>query len=168
MASQPLSALLLQILSSCQLNGTSITESGISVSTNKLPGEIISFFRIDSDSGRNSLGMVGLPCCDCLIFYTKQGTIRELVCFLELKAAGLKAAKQQIMSVYPKIKQLIDENRLQSTTLTACICMRHQAPLGDLRYADELKKTFGRENVHLKFGVRHYEGLGQFMRGRIA
>lgn len=166
MAPTPLLTLLQQKLSSCLMQGTSISESGLTVSTDKLSGEVILFFRIDSAAGRSSLGMEDLKVCDCLVFYATENEQREMLCFLELKAAGLDKAAQQILSVYRKIKLLLETNRIQLVTLKACVCMRHQVPLGDLRYAGELKRVFGPGNVHLKFGTRHYQQFGIILRSK--
>lgn len=159
--------LLKQRLAACLMEGTtSITEYGITVSTERLSGEIILFFRIDSDAGRICLDMVGLKACDCLVFYTRETEQEEKLCFLELKGNGLASAVQQIVSAHRKIKLLLEANHIQNVTLIACICMRHQVPQGDLRHADELKRYFGKGNVHLKCGRKHYTELGLLFRKR--
>lgn len=206
MAPTPLLTLLQQQLSECLMQGTSISESGLTVSTDKLSGEIILFFRIDSIAGRRGLGMEDLKVCDCLVFYAKENEQREMLCFLELKAAGLDKATQQILrmpyrilcngteqkslgaspglalkpshfpplhkirygvqilSVYRKVKQLLETNHIQFIILKVCICMRHQVPPGQLHHARELKRIFGPDNVHLKFGTRHYKQFGVLLR----
>ena len=164
MAPTPLLTLLQQQLSECLMQGTSISESGLTVSTDKLSGEVILFFRIDSIAGRSALGMEDLKVCDCLVFYAKENEQREMLCFLELKAAGLDKATQQILSVYRKVKQLLETNHIQFVILKVCICMRHQVPAGELRHAKELKRIFGPDNVHLKFGTRHYKQFGLLLR----
>lgn len=47
-------------------------------------------------------------------------------------------------------------------TYMACICMRRQAPSGDMRHAEEPKRTFGRDKVRIK----HDKYLGEFFRKR--
>ena len=169
MPTQTLLAILKQQLAACQLSGTSITESGITVSTNRLPEEIIFFFRTDSEAGRAGLGMAGdAKACDCLVFYAKKDEIGELLCLLELKAADIGAAKEQIKRVHEKVKQLIITHQLQHIILTACICMRHQAPAGDMHHIKELRQIFGKGNVHLKSGVKKYTELGSFLRKQLS
>lgn len=102
-------------LFSCKLQGTSITEAGITVSTDRVAEEVILFFRIDSEVGRVCLNLVDQKVCDCLIFYAKEPVSTEVLCFLELKAAGLNEAIKQIINAHRKIKQLLDEkHRLSS------------------------------------------------------
>ena len=163
MLPKPLKALLEEFLSQCQMNGTSITASGIKVSTNKHTDEDIIFFDIDSPEGRACLEMnvEGLKICDCLVFYSKETELEEKLCFLELKAAGLEEAKNQIISVHRKVKQILHTKSIQQVTLMACICMRRHVPTGDMRYAEELKNIFGRNNVHVKSGItKPYTKLG--------
>lgn len=156
--------LLKQQLSPCLIQGkTSITESGITVSTDRILDEIILFYRTDSDEGRTCLGAMGSRLCDCLVFYTKESESEEILCFLELKAAGLKDAKEQIIQTHQKIKTLLDMNMLQATHM-ACICMRRQAPLGDMRHIDELKRRFGKDKIRIKQGIDHDKKLGDFFR----
>ena len=165
MGPKPLLALLKQRLSSCLMAGTSITESGLTVSMERKLDEIIHFFRVDSDGGRRELDMVGLKVCDCLIIYTKEMKQDEVLCFLELKGGRLDDAKEQIMSTQGKVKQILSAERIQQNIiLKACICMRQQAPSGFMRHEAELKRLFGKEHVRLKFGVKHYKELGDFLR----
>ncbi len=167
MVPKPLLELLKQRLSSCQMTGTRITESGLTVSTDKMLDEIIFFFRVDSEAGRRNLDMVGLKVCDCLVFYMKEIEPGENLCFLELKGARLDDAAEQIINTYHKIKQILDTERIrQNITLKACVCKRQQAPSGYMRHEATLKNKFGRGNVLLKFGTKHYKELGDFLRKR--
>ncbi|GAC1651799.1 MAG: hypothetical protein NVS4B12_22870 [Ktedonobacteraceae bacterium] len=166
MALKPVQMLLKRQLSSCLMQGkTSITESGITVSTDRVLDEIILFFRTDSDEGRSCLDAMGSRFCDCLVFYTKESEQEEMLCFLELKANGLKDAKVQIDKTHQKVKMLLVTKKLQATYM-ACICMRRQAPLGDMRHVEELKRTFGRDNVRIKQGIKDDTRLGDFFRKR--
>ena len=162
MEEKPLQVLLKKHLLSCILEGTKIKESGITVSTDRKPGEVIFFFRLDSDEGRKALQMVNDRCCDCLVFYTKEGKKSEILCFLELKGAGLNHAVNQIISAYQPIKKLLDANRIQNVILIACICMRHQSP-PEMRVLAKLKPIFSR-HVYTKFGTNEYKDLGTLFR----
>jgi len=165
---KPLLALLKQRLSSCLMTGTSITESGLTVSMKRKLDEIVHFFRIDSDGGRRELGMVDLKVCDCLVIYTKEIERDEVLCFLELKGGRLDDAKEQIISTHGKVTQILNTERIQQNViLKVCICMRQQAPSGFVRHEAELKRLFGRDHVRLKFGVKHYKELGDFFRKQI-
>lgn len=59
MASDSMRTLLSVTLAGCFVKGTSVTESGLTVSTNTLPGETILFFKTDSNAGRECLGITG-------------------------------------------------------------------------------------------------------------
>ncbi len=169
MAPKPLLALLKQRLSSCLMTGTSITESGLTISTNRLSDEIIYFYRVDSEEGRRDLDMVDAKVCDCLILYIKEIEPDETLCFLELKGARLDDAKEQIISTHRKLKQMVETEYIQQNIiLKACVCMRQQAPSGSMRHEAELKRVFGKDNVHLKYGLnKHYTKLGDdFLRKR--
>jgi len=165
---KPLLALLKQRLSSCLMAGTSISESGLTVSMERKSDETVHFFRIDSDEGRRELGMVDLKVCDCLVIYTKEIERDEALCFLELKGGRLDVAKEQVISTHSKVKQILSVERIQQNIiLKVCICMRQQAPSGFMRHEAELKRLFGRDHVRLKFGVKHYKELGEFFRRKI-
>jgi len=161
--SKPLLILLKQRLASCQMPGTSITESGIIVSTERFSGEIILFFRIDSNAGRNSLNMAGLRVCDCLVFYTQEQIPEEKLCFLELKSAGIGEAREQIVSTYHKIVSLLTTSHIQSVTLMAFICMRKDVPPGDRHHLIKLKHQIQAE-VQYKVVRKQYKEFGSFLR----
>lgn len=73
MSTKRMLVVLRQHLATCQMSGTSITEAGITVSTNRFTEEIIFFFRTDSDAGRAGLGMAtDTKACDCLVFMPKK------------------------------------------------------------------------------------------------
>ena len=164
MASKPLRALLEQRLELCKMTGTSITEDGITVSADKLNGEFILFFRIDSEAGRNCLDMAGLRACDCLVFYTLETQQEEDLCLLELKAAGLDQAAEQIFSAYYKVKQLLATSHIQCATWKAFVCLRHNVPAGDLRHVAKLKSHFGKDNFSYKTVKKQYKEFGSFLR----
>ena len=74
MVSKPLFVLLNGTLQTCLINGaTRVRESGLTVSTEKLPGETILFFRTDSGEGRKKLNMLqeNLKICDYLVYYSR-------------------------------------------------------------------------------------------------
>ncbi len=165
MVQKPLLVFLKQKLSSCLMAGTSITESGLTVSMERKSDEIVHFFRIDSVGGRYALDMINLKVCDCLVIYTKEVEQDEVLCFLELKGGRLDDAKEQIISTHSKVKQILRAERIQQNIIfKVCICMRQQAPSGFIRHEAELKRLFGKNHVRLKFGVKHYKELGDFFR----
>ncbi|HCI78064.1 MAG TPA: hypothetical protein DHW02_00050, partial [Ktedonobacter sp.] len=131
MEEKRLHRLVKQHFSSCLLSGTSFKDANITVSIKTNQDEIIYFFRIDSDEGRECLNLINKPCCDCLVFYSKKGKVAEILGFLELKAVGFHEATEQIIKAYDQVKILLDEqmdrNSLRNVTLAAYICMSHQA-----------------------------------------
>src|SRR5947209_17197983 len=102
MASKPMFTLIKATLQTCRIEGTSVRESGLIVSIETQPGEMILFFHIDQDEGRKYLKMVGegLKICDYLVFYTKDDEDRELVCLLELKGRKLEDAVKQVLNTH--------------------------------------------------------------------
>ena len=151
MEEKPLHQLVKQHFSSCLLSGTKIKDASITVSMDKKQDEIIYFFHTDSIEGRKCLDLVNKRCCDCLVFYTKEGKVVEILGFLELKSIGFHDAAEQIISTYQRVKKLLDKyldrDSLEHITLTACNCMRHQAPIGGMHSLAKLKSIFG-EHVY--------------------
>lgn len=170
-SSKPMLVLLNGTLQSCCQKGTSVNESGLTVSTERLPGEIILFFHTDCPEGRKSLSMVGegVKVCDYLVLYLKDGEDREIVCFLELKGKNLGDAKEQVFSTEQRVlalaKEKISQERLKSSIgWKVCICLHGQAPRNRTRIEDELKDKFGKDNVRIKHGVKHDKLFGEFLR----
>lgn len=162
----PLSMLLEKQLSLCKLSGTSITESGLTVSTDKRSGENIIFFRIDSDGGRKCLNMIGLRCCDCLVFYTKASEEEEKFCFLELKKpAKLGDAVDQIIEAHKYVVRFLEEKQMlmKHVVPMTFICLRHQSPGESMTHRKRLAAIFGK-NVCIKTVTGHYKELGSFLR----
>lgn len=170
MASHSMRALLSVTLAGCFVSGTSVTESGLTVSTDRLSGEIILFFKTDSPEGRLSLGITGenLKACDCLVLYAKENNRAEIACFLELKGKKLEVAVKQVINTFRHAKMLVEREveREQQNYITwkVCICMHGQAPRNDQRSVDQLIKEF-KSHVRIKHGVKHYKELGSFLRG---
>ncbi len=63
----PLNILLLMSL----IDGTSVTQSGVTVNVKRLTGEKILFFRLDDQSIKSILELTG-SICDYLVFYQKE------------------------------------------------------------------------------------------------
>ncbi len=170
MASKPMLTLLINRLEVCLIEGTRVRESGLTVSTETLPGETILFFHTDCDEGRRNLNMVGvgLKVCDYLVFYTKDDENKETVCFLELKGKRLEDATKQVISTYNRVKSLsreeIGRDQYPYITWKVCICMHGQAPRDTQRIADQLIEKFGKGNILIKHGTKHYQLLGVFLR----
>jgi hypothetical protein len=160
----PLRALLQQRLANCRMSGTSITDNGITVSTNTQPGECIIFFRTDSDAGRNCLDIAGAKACDCLVFYTLAPQAGEKLCLLELKKpAKLGEAKEQILTVHYAVKKILHNMHTQNPTWMAFICLSHNVPSGDLRHINELKRII-KGKVQFKIVRKQYTNFGSFLR----
>jgi len=70
MTSKPMHFFLKDTFPVCYIRRTSVTESGLTVSIETLPGETVLFFHMDSDEGREKLNMVGegIKVCDYLVF----------------------------------------------------------------------------------------------------
>lgn len=169
MASKPMLTFLEATLQNCYIPKTSVHEEGLTVSTEKLPGEIIFFFQTDCAEGRKTLNMVeqGQKICDYLIFYTKDSEKREIVCYLELKGGKLESAKKQILNTHNRVKALSDEKlgkQFGPVIWKACICLHGQAPRNGQRTVDELISIFGKNNVCIRHGVKHFKLLGEFLR----
>lgn len=170
MASDSMRTLLSVKLAGCFVRGTSVTESGLTVSTDRLSGEIILFFKADSPEERQSLGITGenLKACDYLVFYSKEDNRAEIACFLELKGKKLEVAVKQIINTFRHAKMLVEREveREQHPFVIwkVCICMQGQAPRNEQKSRDELKEIFG-QHVRIKHGVKHYKELGSFLRG---
>ena len=127
MASHSMRTLLSEKLAGCFVRGTSVTESGLTVSTDRLPGEIILFFKTDSPEGRQSLGITGenLKACDCLVLYAKENNRAEIACFIELKGKKLEIAVKQAINTFRHAKMLIERevDREQHQYITWKVCI---------------------------------------------
>ncbi|MEO8974056.1 MAG: hypothetical protein ABI406_20910 [Ktedonobacteraceae bacterium] len=170
MASKPMLTFLEATLQYCYVAKTSVHEEGLTVSTEKLAGETILFFNTDCDEGRKTLHMVeqGQKICDYLIFYTKDNEKREIVCYLELKGGKLENAKKQVLNTHKRVRVLSEDKLgklIEPVIWKACICLHGQAPRNGQRIVDELISIFGKNNVRIKHGVKHFKLLGEFLRG---
>ncbi|MBA2286458.1 MAG: hypothetical protein H0W02_13340 [Ktedonobacteraceae bacterium] len=94
MGLKSMSTMFSKVLQQCLEKGTSIHESGITVSTKVFAGEKIIFYHIDCKEGREGLNikLEGNKICDYLIFFTKDKEDYEIICFLELKSKNLEMA----------------------------------------------------------------------------
>lgn len=170
MASTSMLALLNDKFAVCLIAGTSVRESGLTVSTETFPGETILFFHIDSDEGRQKLKLVGagLKICDYIVLYTKDNEQKEAVCFLELKGKKLEDAIKQVLStqeaLHSLIKEKINKRQHQHITWKVCICLHGHAPRPGQHNIDELVKKFGKNNILIKHGMKQYKLLGDFLR----
>lgn len=170
MASISMVALLNDTLAECLIAGTGVRESGLTVSTEKLPGETILFFHLDCAEGRHSLNMAvtGLKICDYLILYTKDSEQKEIACFLELKGKKLEDAIRQVLSTRESLQALvktkIERKQQQYITWKVGICLHGHAPRPGQHNIDELIKNFGKSNILIKHGMKQYKLLGSFLR----
>jgi hypothetical protein len=172
MASKPMHAFLDVRLANCRIQGTSVQESGIRVSTQPTAGEIIVFFHTDTDEGRECLemrieGESSEKICDYLIYYTREGRHSEIVCFLELKGTDLAKAVKQVEMTQTQTKTLMQEEIRskyhQNFTFRICICLRSQAPSTSQRIRDSLIQKFGGRNVEIRHGVKRHD-IGPLLR----
>jgi hypothetical protein len=171
MVSKPLFVLLNATLQTCLINGaTRVRESGLTVSTEKLPGETILFFRTDSGEGRKNLCMLqdNLKVCDYLVYYAKAEHEKEIICFLELKGKNVEEAVRQVINTcqYVKalIKQHITESQHQHIVRKVCICLHGRTSRLKQSLNDQLIKEFGKNNIRIKHGLTHDKELGSFLR----
>ena len=171
MVSNTMQVFLKERLQACCIDGTRVRESGLTVSTEVLAGEIVLFFHIDSKDGRKNLNMTveGSRICDYIVFYTKDSVDREIVCFLELKGKHLDEAVKQILSTYQRVQELskekIDKKQHQQITWKACIFLHGHAPRNGQSSIDRLiKELGGKKNILIRHGIKQYTLLGQFFR----
>ncbi len=155
------------IMQNCLIQGTKAHQHGITVSTEKKPGEIILVFLIDSIEGRKGLSMLaeGVQICDFLYCYAKYNKQEETICLLELKGRNVEEAAAQVLDTRKFVLELTrttfgrDHQRI---TLKACICFNGSPPRGGQKAMDKLKEIFGPDNVRFKHGPRHE--IGPFLR----
>jgi hypothetical protein len=174
LASDSMLHLLKTQLSACMIAKTHVSESGLTVSIQRLPGEIIPFFRTDSNTARECLkmGLEDKKSCDYLILYTleKNNSQREVVCFLELKGVDFDHAVKQICNTYKYVdalsKRELQQDQYQRVVCSASIIMHNSAPTeAETRGRKKLKELFGGDNVHVRHVRKHYDKLGDFLRG---
>lgn len=170
MASKPVLVFFTALLPTCHLKGkTSIHESGITVSTRKLAGETMLIFHTDCDEGRKSLRMTtsGIKICDYLVFYTQDGDITEVVCYLELKGSGLKDASKQVLETHQRtiaiLKEKSRKEQYQHVSWKVRICLHGQASRSSRHIQDELIQTFGKSNICIKHGITKFD-MGDLLR----
>ncbi len=176
MGDKPMLAFLNTTFQTCLIPGTSAQESGLKVSAEKQRDETILFYRVDCNDGRKCLNMPGegKKICDYLVFYTKNEDSGEILCFLELKGGGEEDAIKQILSTYDGMLTLLKlkftgkqySSTIEHLVCKACICLHGQTPTGNQRAKEALFKRFGRGNVRIKYGIRHYKLLADFLRER--
>ncbi len=170
MAFESMHILLKTQLHGCQIKGTSVRESGLTVSTGILAGEIILFFQTDSNQGRRCLNMKGenVRCSDYLVFYANDKSVKEKVCFLELKGQRFQHAVDQVTNAYNHLTALskdgLDKCQRQNVVWSVSICMHGQAPVDEQKGREQLIKIFGKENIRIKHGVKQDKLLGDFLR----
>src|SRR6266567_8468376 len=172
MPSKPLHAFLVTYLQSCRESGTSASEKGLKVSTEKLTGENIIFFRTDCNEGRECLKLTNQDnkVCDYLIYYSKDGKRSEIVCFLELKGTNWDDAAKQVTETDEHIKLLLNESihtGHQNFIWRVCICLHNHAPSVNQRIREKLKRKYGSNNVEIKHGVPRHN-IGPFLRRAIS
>jgi hypothetical protein len=170
MSSKPLHAFLVTRLHDCLESGTSASEKGLKVSTEKLAGETILFFHTDCNEGRHCLQITdqkNKKVCDYIIYYSKEIKQSEIVCFLELKGTNLEDAAKQVTETRKHLKIIlsteISSEHYEKITWRICICLRSHAPSVNQCIREELKRRYGSENVEIKHGVPR-PNIGPFLR----
>ncbi len=168
MPMKPLHAFLVANLQGCRKSGTSASERGLRVSTERLTGETIIFFHTDSDEGRECLRITSIDnkVCDYFIYYSMDGRRSEIVCLLELKGTNLEDAEKQVRETHEHLKLLFNAlmyNDNQNLIWRVCICLHNHAPNVNQRIRDRLKRDYGRGNVEIRHGVSHHD-IGPLLR----
>jgi hypothetical protein len=101
------------LLQGCLIAGTKAHESGLTVSIDRQEDELIYLFHSDSGEGNRCLGM-NKPekekCNDYLVFYTREKSVNEVFCLLELKGKDIQRAKQQVINTHKYSSALLKDN----------------------------------------------------------
>jgi hypothetical protein len=137
---------------SCQLPGTSYSESGKGVTIAPKPDETVRFFHLDCAAFRNHYNLNQDAVCDLLVEYGRK-TTPPIDLFTELKeAGGVDHAKQQIVSAFAVVERELrvcqDGVRFRALIVTSA-----SAPFNWPKLVRELRKV-GFEDVKLKTGVK--------------
>lgn len=161
MATKQVIDVLKPLLQSCLIAGTKAHESGLTVSIDRQEDELIYFFHTDCGEGNRCLGM-NKPekekCNDYLVFYTKEKSINEVFCLLELKGKDIQRAKQQVINTHEYISALlkdkISRTQMQNLIWSVYICLSNSAPQETQRVQNELAALFGKGRVGIKTVVK--------------
>ncbi|MDQ2886388.1 MAG: hypothetical protein M3Y39_09900 [Chloroflexota bacterium] len=157
MTAKPVIVVLKPLLQSCLTPGTKAHESGLTVSIEPEKDEEIYFFHIDCQEGNRCLGMNTLEkekCNDYLVFYTREKSVNEVFCFLELKGKDIQRAKQQVLNTHKYVKALLidrmSQAQIQNLIWSVYICLSNAAPQETQRVQNELSKLFGKGRVGIR------------------
>ncbi len=137
--------------------------SGLTVSIEREEDEVIYFFRTDCDEGNWCLGMNKVEkekCSDYLVFYTKEKSVNEVFCLLELKGKDIQRAKQQVINTHEYINALlkdkISQAQMQYFVWSVYICLSNSAPQETQRVQNELTALFGKGKLASKQCQKRY------------
>jgi hypothetical protein len=149
------------LLQGCLIAGTKAHESGLTVSIERQEDELIYFFHTDCGEGNRCLGMNTLEkekCNDYLVFYTKEKSVNEVFCLLELKGKDIQRAKQQVINTHEYISALlkdkISQPQMQNLIWSVYICLSNSAPQETKRVQNELIGKFGKGRISIKTVVK--------------
>ena len=161
MTAKPVIVVLKPLLQDCLIEGTKAHESGLTVSVEREKDEEIYFFHVDCHEGNRCLGMNIVEqekCNDYLVFYTRDKSVNEVFCFLELKGKDIQRAKQQVINTHEYIKALLKDRmsqaQMQNLIWSVYICLSNAAPQETQRLQNELTGLFGKGRVGIKTVVR--------------
>jgi hypothetical protein len=159
----------------CLQPGTSVSESGLTVSIKPSKDETIQFYCADCHHTRSKLCMTReeQTSCDYVVLYTKniQSNEKELLCFLELKGKDIRHAAEQIRNAYKHVytfwKDKLEKKHHEYVVQCACICLHGRGPyLRDLIRAQQLlQQVFSdKDYIEVRRVNDKYRELGQFLR----
>lgn len=156
----PLNVLLLTSL----IDGTSVTQSGVTVNVKPLAGEKILFFKLDDQSVRGCLELNG-SICDYLVFYQKEQQ-RPALCLLELKGKGVKHAIDQLRNTHSCLVTHFKERSywksIKDITWKGYVCCNSHSPLEPTKqYAVQLRSVFGNSK---NYDITRNPDIGTFLR----
>jgi hypothetical protein len=168
-------ALLQSHFPNCLQSGTSVSESGLTISIKPSKDETIQFYCTDCDHARKKLCMVReeRTSCDYVVLYARnmQSNEKELLCFLELKGSDIKHAAEQIRNtckyVHTFWKDKLERKQHEYVVQCACICLHGRGSYlrDQIRARQLLRPIFSNEDyVEVKRVNDKYKELGQFLR----
>ena len=156
----PLNILLLTSL----IDGTSVTQSGVTVNVKRLTGEKILFFRLDDQSIKSILELTG-SICDYLVSYQKEEQ-KPVLCLLELKGKGVKHAIEQLNNTHvcliSRFKERSYWKSIRDVTWKGYVCCNQHSPLEPTKpYVAQLQAIFGSSK---NYDITRNPNIGAFLR----
>jgi hypothetical protein len=143
---------------------TRVSESGATVSAQRISGESILFFDIKDPAQANLIredwGMANKPLCDCIVFYSKPSNNKKIFCLVELKGSNVAHAADQIKITHAHMLSALRgtmnakycSHLVKSSELIwkAYILVHGSAPQDTRQIRQDLEKIFGKNNVLIR------------------